>query len=43
VILWLIVTGVVKLVLLVWQRRSVARGLVEADIAAQEFNWDRRQ
>jgi hypothetical protein len=42
VMLWLIVTGAVKLLLLLWQRRSLARVLVEQDIAAQQFDWNRR-
>jgi len=40
-VLWLGVTGAVKLVLVLWARHLAARDLVEQDIAAQEFDWDR--
>jgi hypothetical protein len=40
VIAWLVVTGFVKLVLVVWARISRARKDVIVDIDANEFDWD---
>jgi len=42
-VVWLLVTGSVRLVLVLWQRRSRARELVAADIAANKFDWNRRR
>lgn len=39
-VLWLTVTGLVKLVLVFARRISRAREQVTVDIAAQQFNWD---
>jgi hypothetical protein len=39
-VVWLLVTAAVRLVLVLWQRRTDARGEVERDIAGQEFPWD---
>jgi hypothetical protein len=40
VVIWLGVTGLVKLVLVLWARYSAARDMVAQDIAAQDFHWD---
>jgi hypothetical protein len=39
-IVWLLVTGATKLLLVVVPRFGSARGLVEEDIEAQRFDWD---
>jgi hypothetical protein len=38
-VVWLVVTGAVKLLLVVVPRFASARGLVEEDIEAQRFDW----
>jgi hypothetical protein len=40
VIVWLVVTGATKFLLVVWPRFGTARALVTEDIDAQRFDWD---